>query len=71
MKSILFVIFLVSYGSVLASPVDLYPFHTLKKQQQFYQLLTELRCPVCQNESLASSNAPITIDLRKKIYFMV
>jgi cytochrome c-type biogenesis protein CcmH len=31
------------------------------------QLGTELRCLVCQNESLADSNAPLALDLKREI----
>ena len=36
-----------------------------------YQRFTyELRCPKCQNQNLADSNAPIATDLRREIYRM-
>lgn len=37
-----------------------------------YQALTEeLRCLVCQNQSLADSNAELATDLRQRIYTMI
>ena len=36
----------------------------LKRQQN---LLEELRCPKCQNQNLADSNAPISNDLKEEI----
>ncbi|NNC98108.1 MAG: cytochrome c-type biogenesis protein CcmH [Gammaproteobacteria bacterium] len=36
--------------------------------QQRYELLTEeLRCLVCQNETIAGSNAPLAVDLRQQV----
>jgi cytochrome c-type biogenesis protein CcmH len=34
---------------------------------RLYLLTSELRCLVCQNESLADSNAPLAIDLKNEI----
>jgi len=34
---------------------------------RLYRLTSELRCLVCQNESLADSNAPLAIDLKNEI----
>jgi cytochrome c-type biogenesis protein CcmH len=34
---------------------------------RFYQLTSQLRCLVCQNESLADSNADLAIDLKNEI----
>jgi cytochrome c-type biogenesis protein CcmH len=31
-------------------------------------LSAELRCPKCQNQNIAGSNAPIAADLRKQLY---
>ncbi len=35
---------------------------------RFQQLASELRCLVCQNESLADSNAPLALDLKREIH---
>ncbi|MEO5830589.1 MAG: cytochrome c-type biogenesis protein, partial [Rhodanobacter sp.] len=35
------------------------------------QLTHQLRCPMCQNETLADSNAPIARDLRNQIFRMM
>lgn len=42
------------------------------KQQEIYDRLTyELRCLVCQNENIASSNADLAKDLRDEVYLMI
>ena len=38
------------------------------QEQQFRQLTEELRCPKCQNNSIADSNSMIATDLRQKVY---
>lgn len=35
--------------------------------ERYRDLLNELRCPKCQNESIADSGAPIAADLREKV----
>lgn len=35
--------------------------------ERYRGLLNELRCPKCQNESIADSGAPIAADLREKV----
>ncbi len=45
-----------------------YPFESLKQQAQFQSLLHDLRCPVCQNQDLADSNAGVASDLRQEVY---
>jgi len=42
-------------------------FATESERQRFYQLTRELRCPKCQNQDIADSNAPIAADLRREI----
>jgi cytochrome c-type biogenesis protein CcmH len=56
---------------LLATPIDIYPFNSPDKSQRFEALTHELRCLVCQNQSLAESDAGLAQDLRHKIYIMV
>ncbi|GJM07351.1 MAG: hypothetical protein DHS20C10_10850 [marine bacterium B5-7] len=46
----------------------LYPFQQTHDAQRFQQLTHALRCMVCQNQTLAESQAPLAIDLRQQIY---
>lgn len=54
-----------------AETVDLYPLPTTAQQQQFHNLITQLRCLVCQNQNLADSNADLAKDLRQQVYILV
>lgn len=64
-----FVLTLLVFFSVSASAVtDLYPLQTKEASQRFYHLSEQFRCLVCQNQSIAESNAAIAVDLRKEVY---
>lgn len=54
-----------------AQSEDLYPFTSKAAAERFATLTQEVRCVVCQNQSLADSNAPLALDLRNKIYHMI
>ena len=41
------------------------------ERERFRSLTEELRCPKCQNQNIADSNAPIATDLRREIYRML
>jgi cytochrome c-type biogenesis protein CcmH len=45
-----------------------YPFDNDVDTERFEILAEELRCPKCQNQNLADSNAPVASDLRDKVY---
>lgn len=61
---------LAGVGSVRAAE-DVQTFSSNDKRQRFHALVTELRCPKCQNQNLADSNSPIAQDLRDEIYRML
>lgn len=63
---------LLSLWSIsLFAAIDVYQFQDENKQDRFQKLTAELRCPKCQNQNLADSNAEIAKDLRTKIYQML
>lgn len=42
-------------------------FRSTAEETRFHQLAAELRCVMCQNQSLADSNAQIAQDLRREV----
>ena len=46
-------------------------FNNKNLEQRYYSLIEEIRCLVCQNQSLADSDAPLAQDLRNEIYKMI
>jgi cytochrome c-type biogenesis protein CcmH len=51
--------------------IDVYQFDSLEQEAQFKELSSTLRCPKCQNNTIADSNSPLAQDLRAKVYGMV
>lgn len=37
------------------------------QEARYHQLINELRCLVCQNQTIAESNAPLAVDLRNQV----
>ncbi len=66
-KTGVFILFLVLNLSAIAAddPVE---FKNLELQKRYYALIEEIRCLVCQNQSLADSHADLAQDLRNEIY---
>lgn len=50
-----------------ASAIDGFDFEDAETAERYQRLLLEFRCPKCLNESLASSGAPIAVDLRRLV----
>lgn len=50
---------------------DLHPFSNPIEEQRYQSLIQEVRCVVCQGQSIAESNAPLANDLRDKIAFYI
>jgi cytochrome c-type biogenesis protein CcmH len=42
-------------------------FQNTAEEQRFHDLVSELRCVMCQNQSLADSSAQIAVDLRHEV----
>jgi cytochrome c-type biogenesis protein CcmH len=51
--------------------VDTYEFRDEAERARYRTLVEELRCPKCQNQNIADSDAPIAMDLRREIFRML
>lgn len=59
---------LVLAASQALALVETYEFSSPELEARYQQLTEELRCPKCQNQNIADSNAPIAQDLRKQLH---
>ena len=58
-------------ASTLAQAVEVRQFDDAEKQERYENLVKVLRCLVCQNQSLADSDADLAKDLRDEVYNII
>lgn len=58
-------------GSIALASIDIFEFSSEENRLQYNELTKELRCPKCQNQDIADSNAPIAQDMRKEVYRLI
>lgn len=69
MKRFLFLALLIFSQTLCAmDPTD---YRSAEEEQRFRSLAAELRCVMCQNQSLADSNAMIAKDLRLELLSLI
>ena len=68
---IFFLCLSLSFTSPVLAEIAGFPFETEVQEERFKSLASELRCLVCQNQSLADSNAGLAQDLRSELYEQV
>ncbi|MFT5395279.1 MAG: cytochrome c-type biogenesis protein CcmH [Gammaproteobacteria bacterium] len=62
---------LLFFVTTSSAEISGFPFESEAQEQRFRDLSSELRCLVCQNQSLADSNAGLAQDLRSELYEQV
>ncbi|MET0026543.1 MAG: cytochrome c-type biogenesis protein [Candidatus Thiodiazotropha sp.] len=68
---VLLCLLVFSLPTLMASTLAEYTFDDPQKHDEFRSIIEQMRCLVCQNESLAGSNADLAVDLRNEIYDMM
>jgi cytochrome c-type biogenesis protein CcmH len=66
--STLFIVILACFSNLVVSTEDKFHFDSEQQTALFLELTKELRCPKCQNQNIADSDAMIAVDLRRKVY---
>lgn len=62
----LFSIFILTSTLALAAPIEFNQFDSPQQEADYQSLIQTLRCPQCQNNNIADSNATIATDMRAK-----
>ena len=70
LKKLIF-IFSVCSLSVPAFDQLIYEFDDTLQEKRFYSLISEIRCPKCTSGSIASSDVPVSRDLKNKVYELI
>ncbi len=70
MKSLQVFVFtlILAFAASSFAAEESYQFDDPAQQALFLELTQELRCPMCQNQNIADSDAMIAHDLRRKVY---
>jgi len=67
----LFLSLLMLLPGAVQATIDAYEFSDTQNEKRFQQLTGELRCPKCQNQNIADSDAPLATDLRREVHRMI
>lgn len=68
MRRLVFAAIITFWSFSAVSAEEAFVFDDPAKQKVFLELTQELRCPQCQNQNIADSDAMIAHDLRRKVY---
>jgi cytochrome c-type biogenesis protein CcmH len=67
MIRLVFIFWSLMLASSSYAVIEFVEFSTVDERDRYRVLIDELRCPKCQNQNLADSDAQIAIDLRSKV----
>lgn len=71
MKTLLCVVLALVMSVPSFGAIQVQEFKNPEDETRYKALIEELRCPKCQNQNLAGSDAPIAIDLKNQTYAMI
>jgi cytochrome c-type biogenesis protein CcmH len=71
MKPLIALLLLVSFSVLADGNKELLTFESEDQRRLYAQLTAELRCPQCQNQNIADSNAVVAVDMREKTHELV
>lgn len=70
-RCVLMLVAVLSLTPLAGAAVEPLQFSDPAQEARYLNLITGLRCLVCQNQSIAESDAPLAADLRHEIHKMI
>jgi len=64
MKKLILIVCALMMAQLAQAVIETYEFDNEEQEQLYYEIINELRCPKCQNQTIADSDAPLSRDLR-------
>ncbi|XBS68668.1 cytochrome c-type biogenesis protein [Acerihabitans sp. KWT182] len=59
---------LLLFSAAAGAAIDGRQFRSLDQERQYQEITGQLRCPQCQNNSIADSNGIVAADMRDKVF---
>ena len=66
-----FMLALLLIQGALAESIEAKDFETLDQENRYTVLIENIRCPVCQGQSIGGSNSSLASDLREQVRTMI
>ena len=66
-----FTLFLVLIPATFAESIEAKDFESLDQERRYHALIEDIRCPVCQGQSISGSNSSLAKDLREQVRQMI
>lgn len=70
-KTFLLFVSLVFSSLHAFAAIEVHEFANDLERKRYQSFIEEMRCPKCQNQNLAGSDSPVSIDLRRQLYEMI
>jgi len=66
-----FTVLLLLIQTSFAENIEAKDFESLDQERRYYALIEDIRCPVCQGQSISGSNSSLAKDLREQVRQMI
>ena len=66
-----FIVLLLLIQTSFAESIEAKDFESLDQERRYHALIEDIRCPVCQGQSISGSNSSLAKDLREQVRQMI
>ena len=66
-----FALLLLLFQTSFAESIEAKDFESLDQERRYHALIEDIRCPVCQGQSISGSNSNLAKDLREQVLQMI